>query len=176
MGIPGPIMQYASVVPDCVAAAQRWVERLGIGPFFIMEDVAFQEVWFRGAPCELRMSVAIAYSGDVQIEFVQPLDRSPSMLSEFLAQYPEGGMQHVGVISHDLDADIVRLGGASQRLQWGTTALGMRFAYMETQAGPASVVELIEANEAMLTAFNKMREASIGWDGSRPLRSQRKSS
>jgi hypothetical protein len=176
MGITGPIMQFASVVPDCVAAAQQWIERLGVGPFFIMDDVAFQEVWFRGKPCELRMSVAIAYSGNVQIEFVQPLDRSPSMLSEFLAQHPEGGMQHVGVISHDLDADIARLGGDSRRLQWGTTAQGMRFAYMDTQAGPASVVELIEANDAMLAAFTKMREASIGWDGSRPLRGQRKPS
>ncbi len=169
----GPIMQYAFVVPDCEQAALQWSQHMGVGPFFLMQNIGFNTLYYRGRPSRMQMSVAMAYSNGVQIEFVQVLDDRPSMYREFLATSPAGGQQHVGVLSTDLEADIGRLGGESQRIQWGETAAGMRFAYMHTGAGPGSVVELIEANETVLAAFAKMRRAAEQWDGQRPLRGKR---
>ena len=170
----GAIMQYAFVVPDCERAAQQWAQRMGVGPFFVMHRVGFNSLYYRGQPSAMQMSVAIAYSNGIQIEFVEALDSEPSMYREFLDTNPDGGLQHVGILTTDLEADIDRLGGPARRIQWGETAIGMRFAYMDTGAGPGSVVELIAANDEVLAAFAGMRRAAEHWDGQRPLRGGRR--
>ena len=62
------IFQNAWVVDDAEAACTKWVEQMGIGPFFLTEyDNAFEEVTYRGEPAPLNMIVAIAQAGPVQI-------------------------------------------------------------------------------------------------------------
>jgi hypothetical protein len=55
-------------------------------------------------------------------------------------------------------------------VQWGATANGIRFAYLETDEIPGSMVELIESGPAINEFFALVRRAAQGWDGSDPVR------
>lgn len=165
----GPIMQNGFVVPDWRAAAMHWVESLGVGPFFAMEHVEFAEIFYRGEPTDIDMSVAIAYSGDYQIELVQQHNDAPSIYTDFLIDNAPG-LQHVGTLVDDLDAAIEEHGYHTRILQHGTTAAGQRFAYVDTVQHNGTMLELIEADAAMHKAFDHMRTTCRNWDGEKPIR------
>ena len=166
----GPIVQNAYVVADLEAAIAHWSETVGVGPFFLMEHIAFGDVWFRGAPLRLDLSVAIAQWGEIQVELVTQHDASPSIYREFAALHGEG-LQHVGVMTASVDEHLRRLASRGiEPVQHGATANGMRFAYVSTDAHPGGMIELIESGPAVDAFFAMVRNAARGWDGSRPLR------
>ena len=108
--------------------------------------------------------------GEVQVELIVQHDDSPSIYSEFTAAHGYG-LQHVGVLTEDLDAQLDRLKPLGVTpTQWGATAAGMRFAYLNSDAHAGGMIELMERGPTLDAFFSKVRAASIGWDGSRPLR------
>jgi hypothetical protein len=166
----GPIVQNAFVVRDLEAAVTYWSGTIGVGPFYLLDHVAFGPVYFRGAPLSLDMSVAIAQWGDIQIELIVQHDNSASIYSEFLARHGEG-LQHLGVMTASLDEHLDRLKPLGiEPVQWGATATGMRFAYINTDRQAGGMIELIETGPAVEAFFAKIRGAAANWDGSRPLR------
>lgn len=166
----GPIVQNAYVVRDMEAAAAHWSGTVGVGPFYLLEHVAFGAVQFRGAPSTLDISVAIAQWGPVQVELIVQHDASPSIYTEFAARHGEG-LQHVGVLCDCVDAELARLEAFGIRpVQWGATAAGMRFAYLDTDAHPGGMIELIENGPAVQAFFAMVKKGADRWDGSRPLR------
>jgi hypothetical protein len=46
----------------------------------------------------------------------------------------------------------------------------MRFAYVDTDRHAGGMIELVENGPAVQAFFEKIRAATVGWDGSRPLR------
>ena len=169
MPILGPIMQNGFVVRDWRKAALHWAETLGVGPFFVLEHVEFDECRYRGEPADIDMTVAIAYTGGYQIELVQQHNDAPSIYTEFLANN-EPGLQHVGTVVDDLDAALDVDGLRNSIVQDGRTAAGQRFAYVDTVLHNGTMIELIEADDAMRKSFAYMRKAAADWDGSDPIR------
>jgi hypothetical protein len=166
----GPIVQNAFVVRDLEVAAAHWAAKLGVGPFYAMEHVAFGLTYFRGKPLSIDMSVAIAQWGEIQIELIAQHDPGPSIYTEFHAAHGEG-MQHVGVMTPSLDEHLERLRPLGiEPVQWGATAAGMRFAYVNTDLHPGCMVELIESGPAVDAFFAMVRKGASRWDGTRPLR------
>jgi hypothetical protein len=55
-------------------------------------------------------------------------------------------------------------------VQWGATASGIRFAYVNTDVHAGAMIELIESGPAINAFFGMAREAARDWDGSKPLR------
>ncbi len=165
----GPIMQNGYVVRDWRAAAEHWSQVLGVGPFFVMEHIAFKTCEYRGRPSPIDMTVAIAYTGEQQIELVQQHNDAPSIYLDHLAAAPEG-LQHVGALVDDLDAALALHGWAGRVLQRGETAIGQRFAYVDTVSHGGTMLELIEQTEAMRAAFGYMKQAAAEWQGERPVR------
>jgi hypothetical protein len=166
----GPIVQNAFVVNDLEAAVHHWSAKVGVGPFFVMEHIAFGSVYFRGAPLTLDMSVAIAQWGELQIELIVQHDSAPSIYAEFAALHGQG-LQHLGVMTASLDAHLERLRALGiEPVQWGATAAGMRFAYLNTDGHPGGMIELIETGAAVEAFFAMIRKAAASWDGTRPLR------
>lgn len=166
----GPIVQNAYVVRDLEAAVMHWSSKVGIGPFYALEHIAFGKVLFRGQPLTLDMSVAIAQWGELQIELIQQHDASPCIYSEFAQRHGEG-LQHVGVMTASLDEHLERLRPLGiEPVQWGATATGMRFAYINTDALPGGMIELIETGPAVEAFFAMVRRSANNWDGTRPLR------
>ncbi|MEM9303107.1 MAG: VOC family protein [Pseudomonadota bacterium] len=167
-GIPGPIIQSGFVVEDLEAAVAHWAS-IGVGPFFAMRHVEFETCLYRGKPTDADLTVAIAYSGDHQIELVQQHNDAPSIYSDWLATR-RPGLQHMGTLVDDLDAVLDANGWRGKRVQHGRTAAGQRFAYLDTVFHDGGMIELIEADAAMLGAFAGMKAAAAKWDGSRALR------
>ena len=166
----GPIMQNGYVVPAIEPAVQHWTEKVGVGPFYLLEHVAFGPAWLRGAPLRFDISVAIAQWGEVQVELIVQHDAAPSIYTEFIAAHGYG-LQHVGVLTEDLDAQTARLRALGvEPVQWGATVAGMRFAYLNSDQHPGGMIELIERGPALDAFFAKVRAAARDWDGTRPLR------
>ena len=80
------IMQFSYVVRDLDAAIEHWAGNLQVGPFFVAPHVPYTRCLYRGTPTDLDMSVAIAYTGDTQIELVQQHNDAPSIFRDFLSR------------------------------------------------------------------------------------------
>lgn len=165
----GPIMQNGFAVHDWRAAADHWIEVMGVGPFFLMQHIEFDWCEYRGKAVELDLSVAIAYTGGQQIELVQQLNDAPSIYTDFLARN-EPGLQHMGVLVDNLQDSLDTHKLHERIVQQGRTSAGINFAYVDTGGHNGTLLELIEANESVLGFFDYMRQCSENWDGSKPLR------
>jgi hypothetical protein len=166
----GPVVQNGFVVRDLEAAVDHWSAKVGVGPFYLLDHIQYGAVYLRGEPLSFDMSVAIAQWGEIQIELIVQHDAAASIYTEFLNRHGEG-LQHLGVMTDSLDAHLARLRPLGvQPVQWGATANGMRFAYLNTDRHPGGMIELIETGPAVEAFFAKIRKAAANWDGSRPLR------
>ena len=172
MSLFGPIFQNGYVVTDLKAALAHWTERVGVGPFWVFPEIRFATLTYRGEAAEIPMTVAMGYSGDLQIELIQPLSDAPSVYSEFTAAGGKG-LHHLGVLSESFDADLRRLPALGHQIvQSGTVGGGTGFAYFESDpAFPGSMIEVIEASPGMRRLFAKLRAAAASWDGLDPVRS-----
>jgi len=169
----GPVMQLGFVVPDLEHAMRHWLDKVGIGPFFVLEHVKFAQVVYKGQPSGIDMSVAIAQWGEVQVELIQQFNDAPSIYSEFTGR-ENGGLQHVGVMTNSVADDLIRLGKLGiEAVQQGHTGTGIRFAYLDTDDHPGAMIELIEAGPAITGFFQMVKDAARGWDGSEPIRRMR---
>ena len=172
----GKVAQNGYVVRDIEGAMRHWVDVLGVGPWFYIERV--QTDWFRhrGEASPVEMSIALANTGDLQIELIQPRNDAPSMYYEFLASGREG-LQHLAYWTRDYQALYDR-----------ALALGLvighegqiggeqgRFAYFDTQTHPGTVIEISDISGGKGTFFEYVRAAAANWDGSDPIRPVRRS-
>lgn len=166
----GPVMQLGFVVPDLERAMAHWTGTVGVGPFFVMPHIKFAEAIYRGAPTDADISVAVAQWGEVQVELIQQFNESPSIYSHFPGR-AVGGLQHVGVMTNSVRDDLEQLRPLGvEAVQQGSTANGIRFAYINTDQHPGGMIELIEHGPAIDGFFAMVRQAAQGWDGTKPVR------
>ena len=90
----GPLRQMGYVVRDIEAAMRHWVEVCGVGPWFYAGRLPLTAFTYRGARHDgIHLSIALANSGDVQVELIQQRCDTPSMYRDFLGAGHEG-LQH----------------------------------------------------------------------------------
>ena len=89
------------------------------------------------------MSIALANSGDLQIELIQQRNDAPSMYKEFLDSGREG-LQHMSYWTRDYQALYDRALSLGYKVGHEGQIGGEkgRFAYFDTQAHPGTVVEI----------------------------------
>ena len=75
----GPIDQLGYVVDDIEGAMGHWIERLGVGPFYLLKSPPMKGLTYRGQPTGARIDVALAFSGSLQVELIAPLDDEPTV-------------------------------------------------------------------------------------------------
>ena len=80
-----PVRQIALVVPDLEAAVRGYVDALGIGPWnvYTIGTPSMTGMTYRGEPADFRIRHALAFSGEVMLELVQPLE-GQSIWQEYL--------------------------------------------------------------------------------------------
>ena len=66
------------------------------------------------SPPSARIAVAITYSGDLQVELIQPLDDHPSPYRDFRAAHGSG-LHHVAHFTDDYDAALAAYRGPGAR-------------------------------------------------------------
>ena len=166
----GEIRQNGYVVRDIESAMKHWIDVLGVGPFFYIPVVRMETFFYRGEPSAPRSSIALANSGDLQIELIQQHDDAPSMYRDFLAAGREG-LQHVSSWVEDFDGHVARIERAGHRLaQWGTLAGGIKFAYFDTELHPGTVFEVSNLAGPLAALPQMVADAAREWDGSDPIR------
>ena len=166
----GEFRQVGVVVRDIEAAIKHWVEVCGVGPWFYTDRLAVTEFSYRGQRHDnVHLSIALANSGDVQVELIQQRCDTPTMYRDFLRAGHEG-MQHWSSWPADYDA---RLAWALARGytigQQGDSARG-RFVYLWNEGHPGTVIEMADLTPARDRIFRGIREAAQGWDGRDPVR------
>src|SRR5215472_10145160 len=75
----GALRQMGFVVRDIHKAMRHWIEVCGVGPWFVAEKLPLDGFWYKEQPYDIHVTVALANSGDVQLELIQQRDRTPSM-------------------------------------------------------------------------------------------------
>jgi hypothetical protein len=166
--LPGPVRQIGYVVRDLDGALAGWMA-LGVGPRFVMHGLP-QRVTYRGEPCEIILSLALANSGDMQIEVIQQEGDAPSVFTEFLSSGREGFHQ-LAYWTDDFAVTMETVEEAGWPTVWlGGDDLGVRFAYVEPPNSPAAIIEISELNDTMAEMAKFVRDSAAGWDGGDPIR------
>lgn len=166
--LPGPIRQIGYVVTDLDSALEEWVA-LGVGPWFVIRGIP-QRVTYRGHPCEITLSLALANSGDLQVELIHQDDDTPSIFTEFLTAHGPGFHQFA-YWSADFDQAMRAVAEAGWPVVWsGGEDLGTRFAYVEPPGGPAAIIEIMELTDTTQGMATFVRDAAANWDGADAIR------
>lgn len=167
----GAVTQNGYVVRDIHAAMDHWINVMGVGPWFYVDRVKTDYFTYHGEPSAMEMSVALANSGDLQIELIQQRNDAPSMYKDFLDAGHEG-LQHMAYWTRDYQTVYDRALSLGYKVGHEGQIGGAqgRFSYFETQAHPGTVIELSDISGAKGKLFEHIRKASIGWDGSDPIR------
>ncbi|MES2258025.1 MAG: VOC family protein [Pseudomonadota bacterium] len=168
----GKVCQNGYVVRDIQAAMHHWVNVMGVGPFFYSERLKPDYFRYKGQHSDLWISAAVANSGDLQIELIQPRNDAPSMFKDFLDAGHEG-LQHIAYWTKDYqavyDRAIARGYKLGQEGQFGGEQ--GRFSYFDTEAHPGTVIELSDISGPKGAFFQHVRQCALDWDGSDPIRS-----
>lgn len=168
----GQPAQLGYVVRDIEAGMEAWLA-LGVGPWFYFGAV--ETDWFRhrGVDSGMEMSVALANSGDLQIELIQQRNEAPSLYKEFLDSGREG-FQHVSYWSTDYQAlyDKVLAEGFTIGHEGQIGGEQGRFAYLESPAteDAGTLIEISDVSGPKGQFFEHIRDEAAGWDGSEPIR------
>lgn len=166
----GSINQIGYVVRDIHAAMDQWV-RHGVGPWFYIEDVTTDYFQYRGADSDMKMSVALANSGDVQLELIQQRNDAPSMYKDFLDSGREGA-QHIAYWTTDYQELYDRALAAGYTVGHEGSIGGElgRFAYLDTEREQGTVIEISDISGPKGQMFAYIREVAANWDGTEPIR------
>jgi catechol 2,3-dioxygenase-like lactoylglutathione lyase family enzyme len=171
----GGFSQVGMVVKDADATMRYLSTTLGIGPFFVMREMAPDDFRYRGAPSAAPvLTLGFAQAGPVQIEVIQQHNDAPSAYLEFFAAGREG-CQHLSIWFDDRDAYSrarEQLSGCGLSLvHEAGEASWSRFAYFATNIPGGLMVEIAEARipEAR-AAFENVAQAAVDWDGRDPIR------
>lgn len=166
----GKIRQAGYVVDDIEAAMDYWTRVLGVGPFFYNERVPIVNYRYRGEGYQPHNSVALANSGELQVELIQTRNDVPSMYKDF-RDAGHRGLQHVAYWTDSYDADLERLTKEGfKAVMSGEVGENGRFVYFDTHYHPGTVIELSEVAGPKGRMFDAIRKASEEWDGRDPIR------
>ena len=83
--------QIGYIVDDLLAAATKWTQTFGVGPFHVMPRVKV-DCTYRGEPSGLDVQTAIVQAGPVQIELIQQNDDRRTVYNELAA--PGSSLMH----------------------------------------------------------------------------------
>lgn len=166
----GDMRQVGIVVRDIEAAMRHWVEVCGVGPWFYTDRLPVTAFTYRGTRHDnIHLSIALANSGDVQLELIQQRCDTPSMYQDFLRAGREG-MQHWSSWPADYSAKLrSALANGYTIGQQGESARGP-FVYLWNEGHPGTVIEMAEMTPARERIFAGVRDAARNWDGSDPVR------
>jgi hypothetical protein len=163
---PGAIVQHAYTVADLQAAIARQTDALGIGPWFVRGPFMPSQARYRGAPNTATFTLARAFRGPVMVELIQQHDDAPSVFRERPL-----GFHHWAVMPEDFEAELARLHAQGFETAFeDVVPSGARIAYVDTQASLPGMLELVERTSDQLATYGRIHEASLGWDGSDPIR------
>lgn len=159
------------VVRDIESAMRNWTTTLHIGPFYYVERVPTLDVCFQGASRSPQLSVALTYSGNLQIELIQQHDQTPSSYLNFLATGHEG-LHHIGFFTEHYDLDLQRAAEAGLHVEQSAVIgdLVGKSTYFASRGHGEPMLKLLALDPANSELFEMVQTEAERWDGSGPVR------
>ncbi len=158
--------QQAWFVKDIVAAAQKWVNVYGVGPFHVLPKRR-ASANYRGEIVEIEMQTAVAQAGPVQIELVYQGDEQPSIYRDFLRGY---GPHHICTLSYDYERSSSHYRELGYPLAMELQVPGYRVGYFDTTADFGLMTEVVEATPGFIGSLEAIAHTCAHWDGTDPVR------
>ncbi|MCW2394518.1 MULTISPECIES: VOC family protein [unclassified Sphingobium] len=166
----GTICQMAYVVRDIHQAIDWWIERTGVGPWFVLPSFGGPDHVYRGETCKSSSAIAMSFAGSTNIELIQPLDDHPSVYKETIDRVGYG-FHHFGVAREDIEDEVARRVARGETLvQRAPVPTGGSVAFFEGGPGAPGFVELIPATAGMDAGFTAFWEQTQDWNGRDPIR------
>jgi hypothetical protein len=162
------IRQVGYVVKDIEKAMEHWSRVLGVGPWFYREDATPTTFTYYGKQATPpKISIAVANSGDLQIELIEQHDDSPSLYRDALRVAGECA-QHIAYWTEDQFDELRERLIASGYVEGHAGQMGQRgrFSYLVHEGLPSAVIELSELRGGKGEYFRKVAAAAEVWDGS----------
>lgn len=157
--IPGACYQLGFVTNDYNATKAVLMKAYGVSDFFMFENIEFLELKYTGKSVEGRVNVAIGYSGETQIEIVEPLGGN-DLYAECLKDR-EFGLHHIGVLVDDIEDEIQRRKlGQDLVLQSGYVGQekGIQFAFLDTRSELGILTELVWLSPQVKKTYERLRQ------------------
>jgi len=167
----GPIHHLGYVVQDLEASVEHFVKAFGAGPFFVVRDVPLEQVTAQGKPAMFQHDSAFAQCGAVPIEIIQLKRLEPRRVREGFSQSPPQLHHTAYVVARECLAetrDDLERRGIPAFLHARMGDLDLTFHDAASLTGHQ--IELHADSTGLRDFFSMVHRASVGWDGSDPLR------
>lgn len=169
----GGIVQVAYIVEDIRRAMTDFAARLKVGPWFVTGPFTPKAALYRGRPTDISLTLAVGFSGHMSFELIEQHNDVPSVYRETVERRGYG-FHHWGVPVADLDAEVERYRALGYEIAFSDRApRGYRIAYMDTTRDLPGMIELMECTGLLEERYTEMHLASVGWDGTDPVRTAR---
>ena len=160
----GEMSQICWVVPEMDAAIRYWGETLGVGPWSLTRHVEVTGFECEGRPSDVDMSIAIAYSGEMQIELIEQHNDALSLYRD-VAAGPRGSQHHIGYYAKDYEARRKQVMEAGYEVGQQGAIGTIHFTYFKTPGLLGTYSELISLDDRIEEALAGLKAACRAWDG-----------
>ncbi|HUD31377.1 MAG TPA: VOC family protein [Novosphingobium sp.] len=165
----GDVIQLAYFPTDFDATMKYWIETVGVGPFFVPNDVRLDDMKYKGEPTDATFTMAIGYWGDIQIELIRTDSTSPSLYSGEYAVRDR--LHHVCVFVESIEeARRACKEAGAEIIVEGKVGADGAVIYVDPGQGPGHVIEYLQPLSGTEGLFQMMKDAARDWDGSDPIR------
>jgi hypothetical protein len=166
----GAIIQVAYIVEDIQRSMRDFTARLKIGPWFVSGPFVPPEGRYRGEPTDIRLTLGVGFAGHMSFELIEQHDRAPSVYREIVEQRGYG-FHHWAMPVDDIDGEVARYRSLGYEAAFSDRSpRGYRIVYVDTTRDLPGMIELMERTPSLEARYTEMYLASVGWDGSDPIR------
>ena len=162
-------VQLGHVVDDIVGAAAEWASTFGVGPFHVLPIVDQHLTYADGDVRTVRLQVAVAQAGPVQIELVQQHCDTPSIYRD----WSRGGVSsfhQLATVTDDYDAKLRHYERNGHEVAAQSLDGALRVAYIDTVERFGFYTEIVEGTPHFLEQLRAISETCAAWDGRDPVR------
>jgi hypothetical protein len=163
------LLQLGHVVDDIVNAARLWSSTFGIGPFHVLPVVDQQLVHADGDVRTLRIQVAVAQAGPVQIELIQQHCDTPSLYREW-SNNSTSAFHQVATVTNDYVAKLAHFEALGYEVAAKSLSGRFRVAYVDTVTAFGFYTEVVESTPRFLEQLDAISRTCATWDGTDPVR------
>lgn len=165
----GDVIQLAYFPTDFDATMKYWIETVGVGPFYVLNDVRLIDMKYRGQPTDAVFTMAIGYWGDIQIELIKTDSDAPSL---YAGEYAvRDRLHHVCVFVKDINEVRAACAAAgAEVIVEGKVGEDGEVIYVDPGQGPGHVIEYLQPMSGSEGLFQMMKDAARDWDGTDPIR------
>ena len=115
-------------------------EEMGLGPFTKMK-IPSLEVLYKGEKRRIRMKIAIAHTGNVQLELIEA--EGECYYTDFLKEHGEG-LNHLGIYVQDIESEKERYEETGIGVLQEGEIYGVKWVYLDSFDKIGFVLELIQ--------------------------------